>query len=414
MFCDYLLVFRGPWNMPLTVQKKRRVLCVIGAMDRGGTEMHLSWILPRLAGQGYDITIFTLHYKGSIGKLLEEQGFRVISPWFPSDGKLRGWPGRVLRLLTVPLHLLFFMLLRRPELVHFFLPASYLVGGPLAILARIPLKVMSRRSLNHYQKGKPALIPWMERRLHPRMQAVLGNSRKVVAQLSGEEGAPEDRTALLYNGIPAPDSAYDRKIERQKTREKLGISPDCIAMAIVANLIPYKGHSDLLEACSRLNRDRDWHLFIIGHDSRNIEAVLRAQASEAGIADRVSFLGARRDITNLLSGMDIGILASHEEGFSNAILEGMQAALPMVVTDVGGNGEAVLNGDTGFVVPAKDPAAMSEAIEQLLSDDGLRNRMGQAGKSRVEQCFTLDVCVQGYVDLYESLFTGIDNKGSSK
>ena len=115
---------------------------------------------------------------------------------------------------------------------------------------------------------------------------------------------------------------------------------------------------------------------------------------------RIFWLGSRRDIPNLLSQADVGVLPSHEEGFSNAILEGMAAGLPMVVTDVGGNSEAVIDGETGFVVPSKDPKALAVALERLITDSEMRKSMGKAGRQRVEERFSLDSCV----DAYEALF----------
>ena len=100
---------------------------------------------------------------------------------------------------------------------------------------------------------------------------------------------------------------------------------------------------------------------------------------------------------------DVGILPSHEEGFSNAILEGMAAGLPMVVTRVGGNPEAVVHGVTGLVVPPRDPSAMAAAVLDLVRDPARRQRMGEAGRHRVEEAFSLDACVDRYARLYRML-----------
>jgi glycosyltransferase involved in cell wall biosynthesis len=118
------------------------------------------------------------------------------------------------------------------------------------------------------------------------------------------------------------------------------------------------------------------------------------------LANHVKWLGGRDDVPQLLGAADIGVLASHEEGFSNAVLESMAAALPMVVTDVGGNAEAVVAGETGYVVAPHDPAELSQAIVRLARDRQLRASMGQAGRARVARHFTLAKCVDEYEEMY--------------
>jgi glycosyltransferase involved in cell wall biosynthesis len=107
-----------------------------------------------------------------------------------------------------------------------------------------------------------------------------------------------------------------------------------------------------------------------------------------------------------LKGADIGILCSHEEGFANAILEGMAAGLPMIVTNVGGNSEAVIDGVTGLVVRPHDSEALGQAILELAANDATRSAMGKAGFERVEKHFNISRCVGNYVQLYEGLQQG--------
>jgi glycosyltransferase involved in cell wall biosynthesis len=122
--------------------------------------------------------------------------------------------------------------------------------------------------------------------------------------------------------------------------------------------------------------------------------------------DQISFFGSRDDVADILAASDIGILASHQEGFSNAVLEGMAAGLPMVVTDVGGNAEAVLDGVTGLVVPARDPRRLAQAITQLAHDKQRRVAFGTAGRQRAAECFSQEQCKRRYDVLYRGLLAG--------
>jgi len=272
---------------------------------------------------------------------------------------------------------------------------------------------MSRRSRNHYQSRHP-IAAWVERRLHRRMDALLGNSRAVVQDLL-DEGAPPDRVRLIYNGIDVGRFAVgEARLERRRTlRAELDLPDDRVVLTCVANLFPYKGHADLLEALALLGAGfaARTTLLLVGRDA-GARAALAAQAARLGLSASVRFLGERGDVPDLLAASDIGVLASHEEGFSNAVLEGMAAGLPMVVSDVGGNAEAVIDGECGQVVPARAPAALGKALALLIDDAGRRQAMGEVARRRVAASFSLDACVAAYEALYEELWERRKGSGS--
>jgi glycosyltransferase involved in cell wall biosynthesis len=124
-------------------------------------------------------------------------------------------------------------------------------------------------------------------------------------------------------------------------------------------------------------------------------------------------MGSRHDVADILCAADIGILCSHEEGFSNAVIEGMACGLPMVVSDVGGNGEAVVHERTGFVVPPRDPQALAEALLKLALDGTMRHAMGKLARQRAEQNFSMTTCIDHYVKLYNRLLPAVSNKISN-
>ena len=210
------------------------------------------------------------------------------------------------------------------------------------------------------------------------------------------------KVRLIYNGVDTVKAQYTDT--SREIRDELGIPEDILLLVKVANLLPYKGHADLLDALSILtsNQRSKVHVLMIGRGYED-RSDLRLKASELRLERHVSWLGSRNDVPELLEVADIGILASHEEGFSNAILEGMSAGLPMVVTDVGGNAEAVIDGETGLVVPSKNPKALAAALEKLIFDTELRQSMGRAGRKRAQERFSLDSCV----DAYEALFNEV-------
>jgi glycosyltransferase involved in cell wall biosynthesis len=374
---------------------RNKILYVVGSLDVGGTERHLALLAPRLKRMGWEPVIYCLARPGEQASEVGQAGVPVLSGPFPIISG-QGWLAtRGLKLALSTLKLLWVMLTARPQIAHFFLPAAYLLGAPSALLVRIPIRIMSRRSLNDYQAAHP-MFRTCELRLHKHMTAILGNARSIVRELIEDEHCPADRVALIYNGIDTSPFAKQREPH------------DELVLITVANLIAYKGHAHLLAALGQIASALPprWSLLCVGRDD-GIGFALAQQARDVGISDKVKLLGARTDIPALLAGADVGVLVPHlNEGFSNSILEGMAASLPMVVTDVGGNAEAVIDGVTGLVVPPHDAHALGNAILKLAQDARLRQSMGEAGRKRVERYFTIDRCVVNYARLYAGLLQG--------
>lgn len=377
-----------------------KILYVIGSMEVGGAEQHLLRVARALVARGWKPVVFALSPDGPLTSEFEEAGVPVLGVSLPTGWnrwlrhpRLIAWTG----LLASIFSLLWTFWRVRPQVVHFFLPAAYIVGGTVSLMAPPLLRVMSRRSLNHYQ-AKHRLFRRIEYWLHARMDLVCGNSAAVVRDLRSE-GVSADRLRLIYNGIETSQFRAERS--RAEVRAELGISDSSVVMVMVANLIPYKGHADLIQALSgeQDSLPSDWVCVCVGRDD-GIGPALIAQARAAGIGAYFRFTGSRKDVPDLLAAADIGVLCSHEEGFSNAVLEGMLCGLPMVVTDVGGNAEAVTHDETGLVVPARNSAALGKALLQLCRNPDQRSRMGHAGRHRILDRFSLEACVANYESLY--------------
>lgn len=378
-----------------------KLLFVISDLQVGGTERQVAVLAPELVRLGWAVTIYSFA-DGELRRQLEQSGVTVIL--VPGKHGLLH-TSRIMRAVSVCLgavHLCWVMLTLRPRIVHCFLPAAYLIAAPITFLTRVPVRIMSRRSLNFYQRN--SFIRNFERMLHHSMQAVLGNSRTVVDQLK-EEGVRPNQLGLIYNGFDC--SAFTNSGAPAAHRKRLGIAPDEFVMCIVANIIPYKGHRDLIAALGLAapKLPAEWRLLVVGRDD-GIGGALKDQAAQLGLLDHISFLGPSDDIAAIMGASDLGILCSHEEGFSNAILEGMASGLPMVVTDVGGNAEAVVDGQTGLVVPVRDAQRLSDAIVLLAGDPELRGAFGAAGRQRVAAHFGLQRFVQSHHKLYDALLAG--------
>jgi len=370
------------------------VLIVVPRLAVGGTERHLLFVLPRLVARGFRLSVCATGGAARLDDAFRQGGVEVLVRRSDRSRGL-GAPGAIAHVWRMLRRL-------RPDLVHFSAPEAYLLGGPVAARAGPDLRLMSRRSLNAYQQRHPVGAR-VERWLHRRMTAILGNSRAVCDDLRAE-GVPEHKLGMIPNGV---DTALYRPGDRTAARVAADLPAQALVLTTVANFYPYKGHADLFEALARAG-DRlptDWLLLLVGRDA-GAESELRAQADRLGIAARLRWLGEREDVLPFLHASDVGLLCSHEEGFPNTVLEGMACGLPMLVTDVGGSPEAVVDRESGRVVPSRDPGMLAEALVELANDRELRERMGAAGRARVLSTFDLDRCVDDYERLYRALLDG--------
>lgn len=369
-----------------------KLLFVIGELAPGGAEYHLVRIAPRLKSLGFDVAVFTLSRKGVLAEQMEKYGVPVISS--PSnDWKIfkYQWLGFA-KFAFSSLYLFWHLLRTRTRIVHFFLPAAYLVGGILCVALGIRPRVMSRRSLNHYQENKP-VVRTLEKWLHPGMDAILVNSKAIIEDLAGE-GVPRENCVLIYNGVDVPD---EMPVRHNSNEARLTI-------CVVANLIPYKGHSDLIAAIGRCGDTVQAKIKVVlcGYDGGVMDD-LKLQINKLDLTGVVEFRGSVDNVQDVLSKSDIGILPSHEEGFSNAILEYMASGLPVIATDVGGNTEAVVDAVTGFIVPPEDPQSLAEAILKLVESQELRMEMGRKGYERAKDLFSMEACVDEYASFYRKI-----------
>jgi len=194
------------------------------------------------------------------------------------------------------------------------------------------------------------------------------------------EGVSKSNLQVIPNGIRVERFAFPRSAPGRR-------------IGTVGRLVPEKNYPSFLRATAAI---RDVDVVLVG------DGPLREQLQQQA-GDRVSFLGQRTDVAELLAGFDIFVLPSTTEGMSIALLEAMAAACPIVVTAVGGNVELIQHMQTGLVVPPNDEAALRSAIERLLSDRALAARLGSAARAAVEKRYSVEVMTERYEQLWRQL-----------
>jgi glycosyltransferase involved in cell wall biosynthesis len=379
---------------------------VIGTLNRGGTETQLAQVLPQLVKRGFEVSVFVLSALGPMADELRCGGVLIRHPTLPN--MFQSLPRRFSKYIVfiyTMLNLFLFSFEHRKGILHFYLPHAVILGGLLSIWWH-PRVVISQRGLLNYRHKYSGLAAKLERFAFRKARAVLVNS-KAVGRTLREDGLARDDITLIYNGV-APERLDPPQAQRMNVRAELGIGADEWALVILANLHPYKGHADVLAALGLLEKaaalPKAWRLLLIGRDVDNQFLQLRAMAAELQIEDHLLFLGERSDVPRLLRAADIGILPSHEEGFSNALLEMMGAGLAIIATEVGGNNEALNGGECGLLVPPRDPPALADAILHL-KDRRLCAALGAKARCRVEAEFSLETCVQRHLAFYQNLMS---------
>ncbi|MCM0611826.1 glycosyltransferase [Marinobacter sediminum] len=230
------------------------------------------------------------------------------------------------------------------------------------------------------------------------VSAVITNSDAVKQVTLRTEPFDPSQVHVVYNGYQAEEASCDMPADVTGLREK---HPSSVFVALVANIRPIKRMEDAVKGIGQLHQSGlDVHLILIGDGN---QTDLRLLASEQGVAEMVHFLGPRADVKACLKALDIGLLCSESEGFSNAIVEYMQAGLPVVCSDVGGNPEAVEHGETGYLYPCGDVAALASHLQRLSDSSELRQRIGDNAFRRARERFSMETMVAKHQEIYEGL-----------
>jgi glycosyltransferase involved in cell wall biosynthesis len=222
--------------------------------------------------------------------------------------------------------------------------------------------------------------------------------------LVAKKGMPEQRISVIPNGIPL---ARFRSVNPElgiRKRQELGISGDTKVVAIVGMLHENKGHRYFIEAASRVCPKEPGTLFVIVGDGEE-RLRLEQQVARLGLEDSVRFLGHRNNIPEILSLVDIFVVASISETGGLSLIEAMAARKPVVVSDSGGPSEIVQDGVTGFIVPVRDPTALASRIEYLIEHPDIAEKL--AGKAQEESGkYEIEFTVQRIQHVYEDVLAG--------
>jgi L-malate glycosyltransferase len=373
----------------------RNVLYFIYGLGEGGAEHQMLQLAKRMKDSGgYRVHIACLLRSGDLLHQAEE----IVGEEVP------GFPITSFYNATMLVQLRRFASYLREnkiEIVHAQDFYSNIFGMIGARLAGVPARVAFKGE-THFSRSPSQRFA--ERCSFRLAHAVIANA-EAVRQLMIGDGVAAEKLVTIYNGIDLRRVAPSEGQRHEEVLTSFGLPTKAPRrfITIVANIQhPVKDHPMFLRAARRVRDAVPDAAFVIAGQGK-LKDSLQAYATELGLADDVFFIGRCDRIGDLLGVSDVGVLSSQAEGFSNSILEYMAAALPVVVTDVGGAREVVIEGETGYLVPSGEDVAMGEHIISLLREPARARSMGERGRRVVAEKFSWEAQVSILRDFYEQL-----------
>lgn len=386
-----------------------RVLRIITRLNIGGPSIQAIALSERLAARGFDTRL--LH--GRLGTGEGDMRYRLTTPDVARQLT-------ALRREIAPVHDAIALVqildtLRdfRPQVLHTHMAKAGTIGRVAASIYNRtagrdqPVRVVHTYHGHvlegYFSPAKTRTFLGVERLLARATDRLVAISPRIEQELVADYriGRP-DQYRVIPLGFDLERMTSIGDAERRAARTALALSPDAHVILTAGRLTAIKRHDLFLEA-ARLIADRDAHaVFLVAGDGE-LRSALEAQAHALGIADRVQFLGWRRDLDTLYAASDVFLLTSRNEGTPVALIESLAAAIPGVSTDVGGVRDVIDSDRVGLVAPFGDARALADHVIALVADPDRRRRMGEQGRLTVTARYGIDRLTDQVERLYREL-----------
>ena len=376
------------------------VMYIIDSLfHQGGGEEALMRIVQKLPRDKFRISVVTFDINPNAARTVLTSGAALHV--FPMR-RAYDWNG-----LKTAVKLLRLIRAGHVDIVHTFFETSNTWGGLIAKLSGRSLLVSGRRDMGILRLKKHHIAYKLINRISDGFVAVSESVRNYCIET---EGLDPSKVFTVYNGVDL--ARIDSTNGEAALRARLVLPGGCPVVATVANIRKIKGLDTLLQAAAIVRHEFPRVRFLVAGgclEPRHF-AELQNQVREFGLTDNVTFLGQFEHVFSLLKLSNVFCLLSRSEGFSNALLEAMASGLPCVVTRIGGNPEAIKDGQNGFLVSAQDPGAAAQRIALLLRNAERARRMGLSGRATVEEKFTSQKMVAQMALLYENLLDSRESR----
>ncbi|MFM9966160.1 MAG: glycosyltransferase [Planctomycetaceae bacterium] len=371
--------------MPPT-SRRTKLMLLIPTLDQSGAEKQLTLLACRLPRDEFDVHVVALTRGGPFAEELARHGVRVtvLGKRWKFD-PVAMW--RLRKLIAA----------EQPDIVHSWLFAANAYGR-LVVGRRMqprPKLIVSERCVDVWKAGWQL---WLDHKLIARTDRLVGNS-VAVAEFYQSLGFPPERITVIHNGIDIPEPT---PFDRDALLAELEIPRGSPVIGFVGRMAKQKRVDDLVFAMALVAiLQPDPHLLLVG-DGPERDKLMKF-ARDVDIDHHTRFTGHRADAALLLRIMDLFWIASDFEGQSNSVMEAMAAGLPVIASDIPANRELVIDGETGFFVKVGDRVGFQQFADRLLADPELARRLGEAGRERMRQHFSIDNMVAAHARMYREV-----------
>lgn len=371
---------------------KVKVLYFLIDETRGGVEEHVLSLIQGLDPKTFEV--FLVCPEGLHLKLKEN---------------LNGTPCQVFSLhlqnwlqVQETLKLLEFLKKIKPHIVHSHNFRANFIVAPIARCVGVPAVIETVHLTGFWRKGLKCSYFLWDRLLSKITTRIIAVSHSIKKHLVEVKKINESKVVVIHNGRDLSRFKPYEQAEIDRLKEKLGIPKDKLIISVIGRLHEQKGHRYLIEAIpSVMSTQPSLHTFVVGDGP--LETSLKQKTEELGISGSVTFTGFRENIQEWIGISDVIVLPSLYEGLPLTLIEAAATEKPVIATRVDGTPEIVVDGETGLLVPPRNPTGLAEAVIKILKDDNRRRLMGRQGRIHVMEMFDFQHQLEKTTQLYNEL-----------
>ena len=366
---------------------KKNVLHVVYSLGVGGAEKMILNYVSHLNFEKYNNFVCAIKKEGPIALKLRLKGTKVFCLHKNSRYQL-----------TALIKLLWIIKKYKIDILHAHNPSGSIWGVPAAILGGVRLIVRTEHTI-YIPNRVSILYPFIDNLLNIFTDFIICCSNEVLKTHLEKKKVFQKKYVVIHNGIDG--EAYKATYGRYKIKKELGIPIKNFVIGSVGNLTEPKGYEYLIQAFKIIStRIGNVVLLLVGEGE--LRSYLEHISDKLNLSDHIMFLGLRNDVPNILNVFDVYVSSSTREGLSIALLEAMAARRPIVVTDIGGNREAITDGYTGLVVPTRKSDILAEKILLLLKNSSLRNQLALNASIYFQNNFNIQKTVRMTEKIYDT------------
>lgn len=367
--------------------KQTRIMMLSTSIGMGGADQQILDLARSLTAKGYAVQIIAMTPLGPMGLEAQSQGMAIASL-----NMSRGIPSPI-----AMVKMLKWVDQWQPDILHSHMFHANLLGRIVRLIKPIPVLIATAHNIKEGKRWRELAYTWTDGLCDLTTQV----SRAGVERYIKIGAVPPTKIKFTPNSVDQQRFFPDPSA-RKRLRQELQLDHQFVWLAVGRNH-PQKDYVNMLKAFAKVCQNTTDTILLIAGDGL-INSDLTELTQKLDISSQIKFLGVRRDIPSLMNGVDGYVMSSAWEGMPLVLLEASATGLPLVVTDVGGNRDVVLDQESGFVVPPHDSQALAQAMLRLMSlSEAQRQAMGQKGRSHIQTDHSIEAISRMWEKIYQNL-----------